>query len=47
MQSRGCINVSELNFSHGVCSGTSGDEKCKIGTINFHLNGQLVEMEIL
>lgn len=47
MQSRGCINGSELNCSHGVCSGTSGKKKCKLGTISFHLNGQLVEMEIL
>lgn len=39
MQSRGCINVSELNISHGICSGTSAEEKCKLSSVNFHLNG--------
>lgn len=39
MQSRCCINVSELNISHGICSGTSAEEKCKLSTVNFHLNG--------
>jgi len=45
MQSRGFINVSELNFLHGVCFGTSVDEKCKL-SVNFNLSGQLVKMEI-
>lgn len=43
--SRGFINVSELNFLHGICFGTSVDEKCK-SSVNFHLNEQLVKMEI-
>lgn len=46
MQSRGFINVSELNFSHGISFGSSVNEKCKLSA-NFHLSGQRLKMEIL